>query len=1131
MPINNICIVKDRGRNKYLFVMRYVSILIILLSIIATNINVKANTSTSNDIKEFLNGRVVDKYSNEPITSAFVKLSLLNDSQYVVAINYSSSGGYFNLTVYTIYTSPSYLILSIQNETYFTYVQNVVLHPNKTLAVGTIYLAGIPTKVISYPSNVITDKNVSIPLHAYAYHEYFNVLSNITTLCNYTWTDGTKILYGETIYPEQYLTSGTYYWNVTAVLYWKWTSLENINYTKYIITKELNTRINIVPYSVDAGSNAVIELNTTGGIVPYKYKIYFSKSTVTTDNNSVYHIFTHVGTDKIIVETYDSDNITINTSYPIIVYPRLSAFINGSSYIDAGISTTYVANVTGGDGRYSYSWYIDGVNKEYLFGKNINLTFPLPGTYKILLSINDSSGGYLNITKNIYVNNTPTLSVSILPGERVDKNSNVTFIIQINGGVAPYTLLLSYKSSIINKYILYNNTYLYICSYDAVGNYTFFAKLTDGDLSTYYVTENISVYSIPELKIIYSQQWDVDVPLNISLYISTGVSPYNISINSGSAIYISRRSINTLYNETYFIIEYNDTGIKNISINIQDSGGYLLNKRINIFIEHKPNIILYSSVNSGYVNRTMTVYAKVRNGTAPFNGIFSTYNDTSGPITIYNDSIVTWDIAYSLTGNYAIYFNLTDRANTTLTYRIFVSIYNILNSNITFSNNPVIMNKTDNFILNIIGGIAPYKYKISIGNAMVIYGTTTNNAVRGRFLWATSGNIEIDTYISDKSNSVINHFYTIFSIAQLNISVIHPQYSFGNVSFPIEIVSNNGVGPYKTYLNGVLINRTSNITTFITSIIKNTTFNITVRDSINETCWQVIHINVFNQNIKVIHSDKEYAGTTDVMTIAGLPTSITDRGYVEIDNKTFLFKNNNASFSLHVSGIYNYTINVAFYSANVLIYQYINNSNLIVYPDYSTMKIKCNIKNISGSEYRSFINIKDEYGNPYSGNISISYFGGKGPTSISVFDGSANFTLYIYGNGFMKISLFNITFEIKYQPLTQTPKYSNNLSKNIDYIVILFIIILVLVLLFTLIKKRKVNNSNFNDDFKNNVILVIKENEGIEIRDLVSIITNRYGYRNGEIMTGIKLLEKEKLVVKEVEENGVECIYLRGEYK
>ena len=412
------------------------------------------------------------------------------------------------------------------------------------------------------------------------------------------------------------------------------------------------------------GNNGSVNLNVSGGTVPYSYNW---------SNGSVSQDLTNVPAGNYSVIITDAHGCTTSTSGVTITQPAATlASTNSHVNVLCRNNTTGSINiiVTGGTAPYSYDWS-NGANTEDLSGISA-------GTYTVTITDNN---GCTSTSAAI----TVTQPAAVLAGAATttgnvacNSGANGTVNLTVTGGTAPYTYNWSNGATTQDIGGLFAGNYVVTIT-DANGCSASSASTVSqpsGALSSSINTsQNVSCYGGSNG--------------SINLTVSGGTTPYSYNWSDGS----TTQDISGLNSGSYTVTVTDGNGCINISTAIvtQPSGSLSSNAS-------STNAVSCFGGSDGTINLSVT------GGTTPYS-----FNWSNGS----NNQNLTGLTA----GNYSV--TVTDANGcTTQTSAITISQPGAaLSSSAASTNNVSCFGGTNGAInLTVTGGTLPYSYSWSTGD-------------------------------------------------------------------------------------------------------------------------------------------------------------------------------------------------------------------------------------------------------------------------------------------------------------------------------------------------------------------------------------------------------------------------------
>jgi len=347
-----------------------------------------------------------------------------------------------------------------------------------------------------------------------------------TSPYNYTWDiNGVLTGYGSTL-DHSFSSPGSY--SVKVIL-----RDADGNTASSIITIYVNSgpipSIFANRTSIDQGMSISFLSGISGGVGPYIFT-WELDGEVLSHNQSLVYSFASAGTYSISLSVDDSFHESGSCSITIHVNEQLIVKISSNlTKLDAGESAVFSGLISGGNGPYFYSWYVNG--NLVASSHNFTYTFNSAGIFAVKLIVTDSLGEEATYSYSIVV--YPSLFASLKVShqtldENITENINITSL----NGTAPYSYALFINGVLVSSSDSYS-TYFTI-----PGIYQITARVNDSSGESIFLETSIVVRPNPEITIITPEnRTDANVPITFRAILAGGTGPYNYAWLIGGQVF------------------------------------------------------------------------------------------------------------------------------------------------------------------------------------------------------------------------------------------------------------------------------------------------------------------------------------------------------------------------------------------------------------------------------------------------------------------------------------------------------------------------------------------------------------------------------------------------------------------
>jgi hypothetical protein len=249
------------------------------------------------------------------------------------------------------------------------------------------------------------------------------------------------------------------------------------------------------PSSIDLGQSTTFEtalMSSGSGGDTYTWTVTPSGLGCSVSTTSTFSCTpTKVGSYQVSVTVRDSAGRSMSTqALSFVTYPDPSSTLDFVPVsIDLGQTTTLLANVSDGSGRFTYAWSGLPPGCPNLPQGTLSCVPKGSGTFQVRLTATDSNGMPTEATVALVVLPDPTVMILHISPDRVLQGGDLTIAVNVSGGRGP--LRFSY-SGLPNGCSSLNTSVLH-CSPTGVGTFGVLVVIIDENGMVAYNSTTISV--------------------------------------------------------------------------------------------------------------------------------------------------------------------------------------------------------------------------------------------------------------------------------------------------------------------------------------------------------------------------------------------------------------------------------------------------------------------------------------------------------------------------------------------------------------------------------------------------------------------------------------------------------------
>lgn len=691
------------------------------------------------------------------------------------------------------------------------------------------------------------------------------------------------------------------------------------------VNTDPTTSITLSQETIDVNQQITLTANVNGGSNPYYYSWSesgasgtFSSTTAQnptwTASGSGTADFTLTMTDSAGYKTTSTATVTVDPELSISQYAFFftnpSGDIEGdTTQIDAGGNYGMSSTATGGSGSYTLYWDIyqgstlitssswegssaqTGTNEG---GANHFSTLS-QGTYTAEWYTTDSNGYTTSpVTETITVNADPTASISIAPSQ-TDVNNALTISGSISGGTGPYSWQIYTSSGTAISGAdgsTSGTTFSYTMAssnYEASGDYSYYAIITDADYMTYQTnTASSTINSDPTATINANvSQTDVNMPISLTSDPSAGTQPYVYQWSIGSTV------IGTSEDITW---STGTAGTYTITYTLTDHVQETYTTSLTVTINPNPTVSIISSENPTDTGNALTFTANPSGGTGTNTTTWyiSGTEETTG-------NTMTW--TPSASGTYEIEAVTTDSEGHKGTAYLNETVNTDPQTSIKESRGSTDVGEYIIFNPDTTGGTSPYVYTWEVNNET--FEETTLN-----YTFTASGTYIIHLNGKDYNGNTFTAQTTVIinPLPQVTITSEYKQPET-NLNNTLTSQISGGTGPF-TYawsINGAYAGNTSSI--IMNEASKGTyTAELEITDNTGKTAYYNLSITVIQDPSSRIEGPSQWDVNKALTLIGNATYGSEPYNYYWLINGINTTSGLFFSYTFDTTGTYNITL-------------------------------------------------------------------------------------------------------------------------------------------------------------------------------------------------------------------------------
>ncbi len=472
------------------------------------------------------------------------------------------------------------------------------------------------------------------------------------------------------------------------------------------VTSDLGADFTFSPAQPVVGETVSFSAAASGGTPPYTYAWTFGDGG-TASGIGVNHAYASTGPFTITLTVHDAASHSVTLSKSITVTPPLTAnFDSTPAQPASGDVITFSATASGGTLPYTYAWaFGDGGTGT---GPSVNHTFGSGGLYSVTLTVSDSAGHSIPVTKSISVTSGLTADFTFSPG-RPAIGETVTFSGTAAGGTSPYTYAWTFGDGGTGSGPIVSHAFA------AADTYPVNLTVTDSVGHLLLVTKSISVASELSADFTFTPVSPVvGETISFSALVSGGSPPFTYAWNFGDGTTSAAATPGYTYARA---------GSYNVSLTVTDAVGRVASvvRVVSVALALFSDFIFTPSLPLAFeqINFSATVYG----GTLPYalTWDFGDGSTASGPQVSH---------IYGTEGSFTVNLTCSDALGRVVhvSKTIIVSLF--IASGFTLSQTFPVIGEVVTFSPEARGGNPPYTFAWNFGDGSTDTGAPVTHAYK-----------------------------------------------------------------------------------------------------------------------------------------------------------------------------------------------------------------------------------------------------------------------------------------------------------------------------------------------------------------------------------------------------------------